>query len=152
MWSKITEISLKNRLLTLACMVAVVIIGFRMLQSAPIDVYPDINPPRITILTEAHGWSPEEMETLVTLPIESSMNGTPYVTRVRSSSAIGLSLVFVEFDWGTDVFLARQMVSERLQLVAPNLPEGVDAPIILPTSSLLGEIMEYALVDETGRI
>ena len=150
MWSKITEISLKNRLLTLACMVAVVIIGFRMLQSAPIDVYPDINPPRITILTEAHGWSPEEMETLVTLPIESSMNGTPYVTRVRSSSAIGLSLVFVEFDWGTDVFLARQMVSERLQLVAPNLPEGVDAPIILPTSSLLGEIMEYALVDETG--
>ena len=140
----------KIELLTLACMAAVVIIGFRMFQSAPIDVYPDINPPRITILTEAHGWSPEEMETLVTLPIESSMNGAPYVTRVRSSSAIGLSLVFVEFDWGTDVFLARQMVSERLQLVAPTLPEGVDAPIILPTSSLLGEIMEYALVDETG--
>ncbi len=150
MWSKITEVSLKNRLLTLACMVAVVIIGFRMFQSAPIDVYPDINPPRITILTEAHGWSPEEMETLVTLPIESSMNGAPYVARVRSSSAIGLSLVFVEFDWGMDVFLARQMVSERLQIVAPNLPEGVDAPIILPTSSLLGEIIEYALIDETG--
>ena len=150
MWSKITEVSLKNRLLTLACMVVVVIIGFRMFQSAPIDVYPDINPPRITILTEAHGWSPEEMETLVTLPIESSMNGAPYVARVRSSSAIGLSLVFVEFDWGMDVFLARQMVSERLQLVSPNLPEGVNAPIILPTSSLLGEIIEYALVDETG--
>ena len=150
MWSKITEVSLKNRILTLACMIVVVIIGFRMFQSAPIDVYPDINPPRITILTEAHGWSPEEMETLVTLPIESSMNGAPYVARVRSSSAIGLSLVFVEFDWGMDVFLARQMVSERLQLVAPNLPEGVDAPVILPTSSLLGEIIEYALVDETG--
>ena len=151
MWSKITEISLKNRLLTLACMVVVVIIGFRMFQSAPIDVYPDINPPRITILTEAHGWSPEEMETLVTLPIESSMNGAPYVARVRSSSAIGLSLVFVEFDWGMDIFLARQMVSERLQLVTPNLPEDVDAPIILPTSSLLGEIIEYALVDETDK-
>ena len=150
MWSKITEVSLKNRLLTLVCMVLVVIIGFRMFQSAPIDVYPDINPPRITILTEAHGWSPEEMETLVTLPIESSMNGAPYVARVRSSSAIGLSLVFVEFDWGMDIFLARQMVSERLQLVTPNLPEDVDAPIILPTSSLLGEIIEYALVDETG--
>ena len=150
MWSKITEVSLKNRLLTLAGMIVVVIIGFRMFQSAPIDVYPDINPPRITILTEAHGWSPEEMEILVTLPIESSMNGAPYVSRVRSSSAIGLSLVFVEFDWGMDVFLARQMVSERLQLVAPNLPEGVDAPIILPTSSLLGEIIEYVLVDETG--
>ena len=151
MWSKITEISLKNRLLTLTCMAVIVIIGFRMFQSAPIDVYPDINPPRITILTEAHGWSPEDMETLVTLPVESSMNGAPYVTRVRSSSAIGLSLVFVEFDWGMDVFLARQMVSERLQLVVPNLPEGVDAPIILPTSSLLGEIIEYALVDETGK-
>ena len=150
MWSKITELSLKNRLLTIACTIVVVVIGFRMFRSAPIDVYPDINPPRITILTEAHGWSPEEMETLVTLPIESAMNGTPYVARVRSSSAIGLSLVFVEFDWGMDIFLARQMVSERLQLVAPNLPHGVDAPIILPTSSLLGEILEYVIVDETG--
>ena len=150
MWSKITEISLKNRLLVIAGTIVAVIVGFRMFQSAPIDVYPDINPPRITVLTEAHGWSPEEMETLVTLPIESTMNGAPDGTRVRSSSAIGLSLVFVEFDWGMDIFLARQMVSERLQLVAPNLPEGVDAPIILPTSSLLGEIIEYALVDETG--
>ena len=150
MWSKITEISLKNRILTLACTLVIGIVGFRMFQSAPIDVYPNINPPRITILTEAHGWSPEEMETLVTLPIESSMNGAPYVARVRSSSAIGLSLVFVEFDWGMDVFLARQMVSERLQLVVPNLPEGVEAPVILPTSSLLGEIIEYALIDESG--
>ncbi|MDE0297908.1 MAG: efflux RND transporter permease subunit [Candidatus Poribacteria bacterium] len=149
MWSAITEVSLKNRLLTIACMIVVIIVGFRMFRSAPIDVYPDINPPRITVLTEAHGWSPEETETLVTLPIESAMNGTPYVTRVRSSSAIGLSLVFVEFDWGMDVFLARQMVSERLQLVGPKLPQGVDAPIILPTSSLLGEILEYAVIDET---
>ena len=150
MWSKITEISLRNRLLTIACTIVIVVIGFRVFRSAPIDVYPDINPPRITILTEAHGWSPEEMETLVTLPIESAMNGAPYVSRVRSSAAVGLSLVFVEFDWGMDIFLARQMVSERLQLVAPNLPHGVDAPIILPTSSLLGEILEYAVVDETG--
>ncbi len=149
MWSKITEVSLRNRLLVICGLIAAVIIGFRMFQTAPIDVYPDINPPRITVLTEAHGWSPEEMETLVTLPIESSMNGAPDVTRVRSSSAIGLSLVFVEFEWGMDIFLARQMVSERLQLVGPNLPEGVDAPIILPTSSLLGEILEYALIDES---
>ena len=149
MWSKITEVSLRNRLLVICGLIAAVIIGFRMFQSAPIDVYPDINPPRITVLTEAHGWSPEEMETLVTLPIESSMNGAPDVTKVRSSSAIGLSLVFVEFEWGMDIYLARQMVSERLQLVGPNLPEGVDAPIILPTSSLLGEIMEYALIDES---
>ena len=148
MWSKITEVSLRNRLLVICGLIAAVIIGFRMFQSAPIDVYPDINPPRITVLTEAHGWSPEEMETLVTLPIESAMNGAPDVTKVRSSSAIGLSLVFVEFEWGMDIYLARQMVSERLLLVAPNLPEGVDAPIILPTSSLLGEIMEYALISE----
>lgn len=153
MWSKITEVSLRNRLLVLIGIIAAGIIGFRMFEDAPIDVYPDINPPRITVLTEAHGWSPEEMETLVTLPIESSVNGAPDVTRVRSSSAIGLSLVFVEFEWGMDIFLARQMVSERLQLVGPNLPEGVDAPIILPTSSLLGEIMEYALIDESdGKI
>ncbi len=149
MWSKITEVSLRNRLPVIIGIIAAGIIGFRMFQDAPIDVYPDINPPRITVLTEVHGWSPEEMETLVTLPIESSVNGAPDVTRVRSSSAIGLSLVFVEFEWGMDIFLARQMVSERLQLVGPNLPEGVDTPIILPTSSLLGEIMEYALVDES---
>ena len=151
MWSKIIEFSLKYKLLVIVVAIAVTILGWQTFQSAPIDVYPDINPPRITVLTEAHGWSPEEMETLVTLPIESTMNGIPYVDRVRSSSAIGLSLVFVEFAWGTDIFLARQMVSERLQLIASNLPSGVDAPIILPTSSLLGEIIEYALVDETGQ-
>ncbi len=149
MWSKITEVALRNKLLVICGVIAAGIIGFRMFQTAPIDVYPDINPPRITVLTEAHGWSPEEMETLVTLPIESSMNGAPDVTRVRSSSAIGLSLVYVEFEWGMDIYLARQMVSERLLLVVPNLPEGVDAPIILPTSSLLGEIIEYALIDES---
>jgi len=149
MWSKITESALRNKLLVICGLIAAIIIGIRMFQRAPIDVYPDINPPRITVLTEAHGWSPEEMEMLVTLPIESAMNGAPDVTLVRSSSAIGLSLVFVEFEWDMDIFLARQMVNERLQLVAPNLPEGVDAPIILPTSSLLGEVMEYALVDES---
>jgi CzcA family heavy metal efflux pump len=150
MWSKIIEFSLNNKLLVIVGAIAAVIVGFQMFQSASIDVYPDINPPRITVMTEAHGWSPEEMETQVTIPIESAMNGTPHVQRVRSSSAIGLSLVFVEFDWDTDVFLARQMVAERLQLVMANMPKGVDTPIILPTSSLLGEIIEYAIVDELG--
>ena len=152
MWSKIIELSLQHKLLVIVSAVAITILGGQTFQTAPIDVYPDINPPRITVLTEAHGWSPEEMETLVTLPIESAMNGTPDVERVRSSSAIGLSLVFIEFAWNTDIFMARQMVSERLQLVAPNWPNGVDSPVILPTSSLLGEIIEYALVDETGQL
>ncbi len=151
MWSKIIELSLQHKLLVIVSAVAITILGGQTFQTAPIDVYPDINPPRITVLTEAHGWSPEEMETLVTLPIESAMNGTPDVERVRSSSAIGLSLVFIEFAWNTDIFMARQMVSERLQLVTPNWPNGVDSPVILPTSSLLGEIIEYALVDETGQ-
>ena len=151
MWSKIIELSLQHKLLVIVSAVAITILGGQTFQTAPIDVYPDINPPRITVLTEAHGWSPEEMETLVTLPIESAMNGTPDVERVRSSSAIGLSLVFIEFAWNTDIFMARQMVSERLQLVAPNWPNGVDSLVILPTSSLLGEIIEYALVDETGQ-
>ena len=152
MWSKIIEFSLKNKLLVIAGAIAAVLVGFRMFLDAPIDVYPDINDPRVTIMTEAHGWSPEEMETLVTFPIESSLNGAPYVKRVRSSSGIGLSIVFVEFEWGTDIFVARQMVSERLQLVAPKLPQGVDAPIMLPITSRLGEIVEYVLVDDTGTL
>ncbi|MBI1924184.1 efflux RND transporter permease subunit [Candidatus Poribacteria bacterium] len=152
MWSKIIEFSLKNKLLIIAAAIAVTLVGFRMFVNAPIDVYPDINDPRVTIMTEAHGWAPEEMEPLVTFPIESSLNGAPYVKRVRSSSGIGLSIVFVEFEWGTDILVARQMVSERLQLVAPKLPKGVEAPVMLPITSRLGEIIEYVLVDKKGTL
>ncbi|MCZ6875122.1 MAG: efflux RND transporter permease subunit, partial [bacterium] len=151
MWSRLIAFSIRNTPLVL--FVALLVIGFGVYTfgSLPVDVYPDINDPRVTILTEAHGWSPEEMETLVTFPLESAFNGMPFVKRVRSSSGIGLSVVFIEFDWGTDIFLARQLVSERLQLVAPTLPEGVEAPIMGPVTSRLGEILEYAVVDEQGK-
>ncbi|MCH7761046.1 efflux RND transporter permease subunit [candidate division TA06 bacterium] len=152
MWSKIIAFSLKNRLLVLFGAVMMIAFGFRVITEMPVDVYPDIEDPRVTILTEAHGWSPEEVEALVTFPMESAFNGTPFVKRVRSSSGIGLSVIFVEFEWGTDIFVARQMVNERLQLVAPTLPEGVDAPIVAPITSRLGEIVEYAVVDESGRL
>ncbi len=151
MWSRIIAFSLRQTLLVLFVALLVIGLGVYTFGSLPVDVYPDINDPRVTILTEAHGWSPEEMETLVTFPLESAFNGMPFVKRVRSSSGIGLSVVFIEFEWGTDIFLARQLVSERLQLVTASLPEGVDPPVMGPITSRLGEILEYAVVDESGK-
>ncbi|MCI0527308.1 MAG: efflux RND transporter permease subunit, partial [Nitrospira sp.] len=150
MWEKITGYSLRNRLLILAAAVAIMIVGYVIFQRTPIDVFPDINDPRVTILTEAPGWSPEEVETLVTFPLESAFNGAPFVKRVRSSSGIGIAVVFIEFEWGTDIFKARQLVSERLQTVT--LPSGVEPPLMAPISSRLGEIVEFALEDEGGKL
>lgn len=152
MWSWIIAFSLKSKLLVIAAAVAVLILGYQVFKTAPVDVYPDINDPRVTIMTEAHGWSPEEMETLVTFPLETALNGAPYVKIVRSSSGVSLSIIFVEFEWGTDIMLARQIVAERLQTVAPNLPKGVSAPIMLPITSRLGEVVEYALEDTSGKL
>jgi CzcA family heavy metal efflux pump len=149
MWAKIIEFSLKNRLFVLIAAVITLIWGYSLFQRIPVDLYPDINDPRVTILTEAPGWSPEEIEALVTFPLESAFNGTPFVTRVRSSSGIGISVVFIEFEWGTDIFKARQLVAEKLQTV--KLPAGVEAPFMAPITSRLGEIVEYALEDKTGK-
>ncbi|MBI3607162.1 MAG: efflux RND transporter permease subunit [Nitrospirae bacterium] len=146
MWSKVVSFSLKNWVLVVAAAVLALVAGYQVLSRMPVDVYPDITDPRVTILTEAPGWSPEEVETLVTFPLESVFNGMPFVKRVRSSSGIGLSVVIVEFEWGTDVFRARQIVAERLATV--NLPSGAEAPFMTPIASRLGEIVEFALVDE----
>lgn len=150
MWAKIVDFSLKNWLLILAAAILSLLVGYQVLSRMPVDVYPDITDPRVTILTEAPGWSPEEVETLMTFPMESVFNGMPYVKRVRSSSGIGLSVVIIEFEWGTDIFRARQIVAERLATV--NLPEGVETPFMTPIASRLGEIVEFALVDEQKKL
>lgn len=131
--------SLKNRLLVLIAAASLLIYGGYVATRMPIDVFPDLTAPTVTILTECHGLAPEEVESLVTLPIERVMNGTTDVYRVRSHSAVGISIVFVEFELDTDIFRARQMVNEKLQQVS--LPDEVSSPTLGPISSTMGEIM-----------
>jgi len=143
MLNKIIQWSLENRLLVIIAASALVIYGGIVAVRSPVDVFPDLTAPSVTIVTESHGLAPEEVESLVTLPIESAMNGTAGVLRVRSNSAIGISLVFVEFEFGTDIFRARQLVTEKLQQV--RMPEGVSPPLLGPISSTMGEIMMLSM-------
>src|SRR6476659_3236437 len=114
-------------------------------RQMPIDVFPDLTAPTVTILTEGHGMAPEEMESLVTFPLESAINGASGVRRVRSATAVGIAVVWVEFDWGTDIFAARQVVAEKLALVSGALPPQVERPILAPISSIMGEILFFAI-------
>jgi CzcA family heavy metal efflux pump len=122
--------------------------GARTARSMPVDVFPDLTAPTVTILAEGRGMAPEEMETLVTFPIEAAINGASDVRRVRSATAVGIAVVWVEFDWGTDIFRARQVVSEKLTLVSASLPPQVEQPILAPISSIMGEILFFAISSE----
>ena len=141
MLDTIIQRSLNNRFLVVILAVCVLVIGVFTVLDMPVDVFPDLTAPTVTILTEAHGMAPEEAEALITFPIETAVNGATGVRRVRSSTAAGVSIVWVEFDWGMDLFRARQIVNEKLQLVSDQLPRGVSAPTLAPVSSIMGEIM-----------
>ena len=148
MISKIIRWSLENRLIVLALATVVLISGAGVALRMPVDVFPDLTAPSVTVITEAQGMAPEEVETLVTFPIETAMNGAAGVRRVRSSSATGISVVWVEFDWGTDIYQARQVVNEKLQLASSSLPPEVERPVLAPVSSIMGEILFISLTSD----
>jgi len=149
MLNKILSISLHNRLLILLGAVALSVLGIYYAQTMNVDVFPDLTAPTVTILTEAHGMESEEVEKLVTYQLETALNGSPNVRRIRSSSAAGISIVWIEFEWGTDIYRARQIVSERIPMVRENLPEGIGAPTMAPISSIMGEIMLLGVTSDS---
>ena len=141
MLNKIIRFSLHNRLIVLVAAVALIILGGFTANNTEVDVFPDLNAPTVVVMTEAKGMAAEEVEQLVTFPIETAVNGATGVRRVRSSSTAGFSVVWVEFDWSTDIYIARQIVSEKLSAMANELPDNVGTPTLGPQSSILGEVL-----------
>ncbi len=148
MFDAIVRGSLANRLFVLIGAIVIMLYGALTLTKLPVDVFPDLNRPTVTLISEAEGLAPEEVELLITTPIETAMNGMPGVTRVRSVSGVGLSIVYIEFSWATEIYLARQQVAERMQLVREQLPPNIHAQMG-PISSVMGEIMLIAMSSTT---
>lgn len=149
MLNKIIKFSLQNRLLILVAAVLLIIGGIYTTGQTEVDVFPDLNAPTVVVMTEANGMAAEEVEQLVTFPIETAVNGATHVRRVRSSSTTGFSVVWVEFDWSTDIYLARQIVSEKLAAVNETLPDNVGQPTLGPQSSILGEVLIVGLTADS---
>lgn len=145
---RLIQWSIEHHWMVIVLSVALFAAGVWTARTMPIDVFPDLTAPTVTILTEGHGMAPDEMEPLVTFPIESAINGASGVRRVRSATAVGIAVVWVEFDWGTDIYIARQLVTEKLAIVSGSLPPQVERPVLAPISSIMGEIMFFAISSE----
>ena len=149
MLNKIVAYSLQNRLVIVTLAAVLVIAGYFVSRDMEVDVFPDLTAPTVVVMTEANGMAPEEVERTITFPIETVVNGAADVRRVRSSSQVGLSTVWVEFDWGMNQLEARQIVSEKLMTVADQMPQGVSAPVLAPQSSLLGEVFSFGITADS---
>ena len=153
MLNKIIQFSLQNRLLVLVASVLLLIGGTYTAFHTEVDVFPDLNAPTVVVMTEANGMAAEEVEQLVTFPIETAVNGATHVRRVRSSSTTGFSVVWVEFEWDTDIYLARQIVSEKLAAAGEDLPDNVGKPPLGPQVAVLGgDIKEYQILVHPDRM
>lgn len=152
MLNRILHFALDNRLLIVVGSIVLIVFGTYVAIRMEVDVFPDLTAPTVVVLTEAHGMAPEEVEKLVTFPIETSVNGASNVRRVRSSSMAGISIVWVEFEWDTDIYKARQIVTEKISSLSERLPDGVDLPTLAPQSSIMGEIMLISLTADSTSI
>ncbi len=148
MLDQLMQKSLKKRAIVIFAALFLTILGIKVAVDLPVDVFPDLTAPTVTIMTECHGMAPEEVEMLVTFPIETAINGASGIRRVRSNSIQGLSTIWAEFDWGTDIFRARQIVNEKLQTISGSLPPDIDSPVLAPITSLMGEIMLVGLTSK----